>query len=92
MDGMDAEILAAWEQGKAWLRDAGAELVDISLAHTKYALPAYYIIAPAEAPRISPATTACATACASERTGKGYRTCMRKPGPPVSATRSSAAS
>ena len=49
MDGMDAEILAAWEQGKAWLRDARAELVDISLAHTKYALPAYYIIAPAEA-------------------------------------------
>ncbi len=49
MDGMDAEIEASWEQGKAWLRDAGAEIVDISLPHTKYALPAYYIIAPAEA-------------------------------------------
>ena len=49
MDGTDAAILESWEQGKAWLRDAGAEIVDISLPHTKYALPAYYIIAPAEA-------------------------------------------
>ena len=49
MDGMPAEIEALWEQGKAWLKDAGAELVDISLPHTKYALPAYYIVAPAEA-------------------------------------------
>ncbi len=49
MDGTDAAILDAWEQGKAWLRDAGAEVVDIDLPHTKYALPAYYIIAPAEA-------------------------------------------
>nr|WP_137676355.1 Asp-tRNA(Asn)/Glu-tRNA(Gln) amidotransferase subunit GatA [Parerythrobacter lutipelagi] len=49
MDGTDEEILKSWEQGKAWLRDAGAEIVDISLPHTKYALPAYYIIAPAEA-------------------------------------------
>ncbi|WP_394269044.1 Asp-tRNA(Asn)/Glu-tRNA(Gln) amidotransferase subunit GatA [Qipengyuania sp.] len=48
-DGTDDEIIASWEQGKAWLRDAGAEIVDISLPHTKYALPAYYIIAPAEA-------------------------------------------
>ncbi len=49
MDGTDEAILASWEQGKAWLKDAGAEIVDISLPHTKYALPAYYIIAPAEA-------------------------------------------
>ena len=49
MDGTDSEILESWEQGKAWLRDAGAEIVDIGLPHTKYALPAYYIIAPAEA-------------------------------------------
>ena len=42
-------ILESWERGKEWLRDAGAEIVDISLPHTKYALPAYYIIAPAEA-------------------------------------------
>jgi aspartyl-tRNA(Asn)/glutamyl-tRNA(Gln) amidotransferase subunit A len=49
MDGMDPEVVALWETGQAWLRDAGAELVDISLPHTKYALPAYYIIAPAEA-------------------------------------------
>ncbi|MEM6476194.1 MAG: Asp-tRNA(Asn)/Glu-tRNA(Gln) amidotransferase subunit GatA [Pseudomonadota bacterium] len=49
MDGTDEAILASWEQGKEWLRDAGAEIVDVSLPHTKYALPAYYIIAPAEA-------------------------------------------
>ena len=49
MDGMDPEIEASWERGKEWLRDAGAEIVDISLPHTKYALPAYYIVAPAEA-------------------------------------------
>jgi aspartyl-tRNA(Asn)/glutamyl-tRNA(Gln) amidotransferase subunit A len=49
VDGMNAETAALWEQGKAWLQDAGAEIVDISLPHTKYALPAYYIIAPAEA-------------------------------------------
>ena len=49
VDGMDPEIEASWEAGKAWLRDAGAELVDISLPHSSYALPAYYIIAPAEA-------------------------------------------
>ena len=49
MEGMDPEIEASWEQGKAWLKDAGAEIVDISLPHTKYALPAYYIVAPAEA-------------------------------------------
>ncbi len=49
MDGMDAEIAALWDQGVAWLKDAGAKVVDISLPHTKYALPTYYIIAPAEA-------------------------------------------
>ncbi|MFC3100311.1 Asp-tRNA(Asn)/Glu-tRNA(Gln) amidotransferase subunit GatA [Altererythrobacter lauratis] len=49
MDGTDAEILKSWDDGIAWLKDAGAEVVDISLPHTKYALPAYYIVAPAEA-------------------------------------------
>ncbi|HEY1932523.1 MAG TPA: Asp-tRNA(Asn)/Glu-tRNA(Gln) amidotransferase subunit GatA [Acetobacteraceae bacterium] len=49
VDGMQGEIEALWQQGLAWLRDAGAEIVDVSLPHTKYALPAYYIIAPAEA-------------------------------------------
>ena len=49
IDGMPDEILKLWEEGKAMLRDAGAEIVDISLPHTKYALPAYYIVAPAEA-------------------------------------------
>ena len=49
MDGMDESIIKLWQEGQAWLKDAGAELVEISLPHTKYALPTYYIIAPAEA-------------------------------------------
>jgi len=49
LDGMPAEIESLWTQGADWLRAAGAEIVDISLPHTKYALPAYYIVAPAEA-------------------------------------------
>ncbi len=49
MEGMPDEIETLWSQGKEMLRDAGAEIVDISLPHTKYALPAYYVIAPAEA-------------------------------------------
>ncbi|WP_428545164.1 Asp-tRNA(Asn)/Glu-tRNA(Gln) amidotransferase subunit GatA [Profundibacter sp.] len=49
MEGMPEEIGKLWEDGTAMLKDAGAEIVDISLPHTKYALPAYYVIAPAEA-------------------------------------------
>lgn len=49
VDGMPAEIEALWQQGIEWMRDAGAEIVEVSLPHTKYALPAYYIVAPAEA-------------------------------------------
>jgi aspartyl-tRNA(Asn)/glutamyl-tRNA(Gln) amidotransferase subunit A len=48
VDGMSAETEALWQTGIAWLRDAGASIHDISLPHTKYALPAYYIVAPAE--------------------------------------------
>ncbi|MFW2544586.1 Asp-tRNA(Asn)/Glu-tRNA(Gln) amidotransferase subunit GatA [Primorskyibacter sp. 2E107] len=49
MDGMPDEIEALWAEGRRMLQDAGAKIVDISLPHTKYALPAYYVIAPAEA-------------------------------------------
>ena len=49
MEGTDEDILKLWDDGIAWLKDAGADIVDISLPHTKYALPAYYIVAPAEA-------------------------------------------
>src|SRR5712672_3002964 len=49
LDGMAAEIEKLWTEGAAWLKAAGAELVEVSLPHTKYALPAYYIVAPAEA-------------------------------------------
>ena len=48
-DGMSPEIEALWNQGATWLKEQGAEIVEISLPHTKYALPAYYIVAPAEA-------------------------------------------
>jgi aspartyl-tRNA(Asn)/glutamyl-tRNA(Gln) amidotransferase subunit A len=47
--GMAEEIEALWRRGADWLKAAGAEIVDVSLPHTKYALPAYYIVAPAEA-------------------------------------------
>ena len=49
VEGMPEESEKLWQQGIAWLKDAGASIVDISLPHTKYALPAYYIVAPAEA-------------------------------------------
>lgn len=49
VDGMPEEIEKAWQQGIEWLKAAGCEIVDITLPHTKYALPAYYIVAPAEA-------------------------------------------
>lgn len=49
VDGMPEEIQALWQQGIEWLKAAGAEIHNVSLPHTKYALPAYYIVAPAEA-------------------------------------------
>jgi aspartyl-tRNA(Asn)/glutamyl-tRNA(Gln) amidotransferase subunit A len=49
LDGVPEEVDALWEAGIAWLKAAGAEIVNISLPHTRYALPAYYIVAPAEA-------------------------------------------
>ena len=49
LDGMPADIQALWNQGRIWFEDAGATCVEISLPHTEYALPCYYIVAPAEA-------------------------------------------
>jgi aspartyl-tRNA(Asn)/glutamyl-tRNA(Gln) amidotransferase subunit A len=49
VEGIDPQIAALWDRGVQWLRDAGAEVVEISLPHTQYALAAYYIVAPAEA-------------------------------------------
>jgi len=49
LDGLNPEMNALWEKGAEWLEAAGAEIVEITLPHTKYALPAYYIVAPAEA-------------------------------------------
>ncbi|MBE7619250.1 Asp-tRNA(Asn)/Glu-tRNA(Gln) amidotransferase subunit GatA [Gluconacetobacter entanii] len=48
VEGMPAEIEASWQKGIEWLRDAGCEIVDVSLPHTKYGLATYYIVAPAE--------------------------------------------
>ncbi len=49
LDGMPDEIARLWDQGVAWLKDAGCEIREVTLPHTRYALPAYYIVAPAEA-------------------------------------------
>ena len=49
MDGIPKEIEDVWAQGVEWMRDAGADIVEVSLPHTKYALPVYYVVAPAEA-------------------------------------------
>ena len=49
VEGLDGDVARVWDDGVAWLKDAGAEIVEVSLPHSKYALPAYYIIAPAEA-------------------------------------------
>ncbi|AQX28041.1 MULTISPECIES: Asp-tRNA(Asn)/Glu-tRNA(Gln) amidotransferase subunit GatA [unclassified Bartonella] len=49
IEGMSNEIVDLWQKGINWLKEAGAKIIDISLPHTKYALPAYYIVAPAEA-------------------------------------------
>ena len=49
LDGMASEIEALWSEGAQWLKAAGADIVDVSLPHTRHALPAYYIVAPAEA-------------------------------------------
>lgn len=49
LEGLDSEVSELWERGAKWLADAGAEIIDVSLPHTKYSLPCYYIIAPAEA-------------------------------------------
>jgi aspartyl-tRNA(Asn)/glutamyl-tRNA(Gln) amidotransferase subunit A len=49
IDGINAEVEKSWQQGIEWLREMGAEIIEISLPHTKYSLPAYYVISPAEA-------------------------------------------
>ncbi|EYD76504.1 Aspartyl-tRNA(Asn) amidotransferase subunit A / Glutamyl-tRNA(Gln) amidotransferase subunit A [Rubellimicrobium mesophilum DSM 19309] len=93
MDGMPEEIEALWAKGREMLQDAGAEIRDISLPHTKYALPCYYVIAPPRRPPTSPATTASASATVpSSPKATASPTCTRRPAPRASAPRSSAAS
>ncbi len=91
LDGMPAEIEKLWSEGAAWLKAAGAELVEVSLPHTKYALPAYYIVAPAEAS--SNLARYDGVRYGLRVPGKRHhRACTRTPAPRVSAPRCAAAS
>ncbi len=87
VDGMPAEIEALWQQGIDWMRDAGAEIVEVSLPHTKYALPAYYIIAPAEASSNLARYDGVRYGLRDLPEGAGCRTCTPRPAPPGSVTR-----
>jgi aspartyl-tRNA(Asn)/glutamyl-tRNA(Gln) amidotransferase subunit A len=84
---MNAEIAALWDQGIAWLKDAGAEVVEVSLPHTKYALPTYYIIAPAEASSNLARYDGVRYGLRDCLMARGCRTCTPPPAPPVSARR-----
>jgi aspartyl-tRNA(Asn)/glutamyl-tRNA(Gln) amidotransferase subunit A len=87
IDGMPAEIERLWSQGADMLRDAGAEIVEVSLPHTKYALPAYYVIAPRRGifqPRALRRRPAMATAPGSARRRASCR-CTSAPAPRASA-------
>ena len=76
--------------GRAWLKDAGAEMVEISLPHTKYALPAYYIVAPAEAS--SNLARYDGVRYGLREPGATSSACTRRPAPPASAPRCAGAS
>ena len=91
IDGVPAEIDAVWEQGIERLRDAGAEIVEVSLPHTKYALPTYYIIAPAEASSNLARYDGVRYGNARGRRGASA-TCTPRPAARASARRSNAAS
>ena len=89
VDNMPAEIETLWQSGIDWLRAAGAEPVEISLPMTRYALPAYYIIAPAEASSNLARYDGVKFGCAS--TAAASTTCTKRPAPPGSAPRCGAA-
>jgi Asp-tRNA(Asn)/Glu-tRNA(Gln) amidotransferase A subunit family amidase len=91
MDGAPPEIAALWDKGAEWLKAQGAEIIEISLPHTKYALPTYYIVAPGRPRPIWRAMTECASAIAP-RARVTSPTFMRKAGPKVSGRKCSAAS
>jgi aspartyl-tRNA(Asn)/glutamyl-tRNA(Gln) amidotransferase subunit A len=91
IDGVPEEINALWDRGIEWLKDAGAEPVEISLPHTQYALPTYYIIAPAEASSNLARYDGVRYGLRGSE-GAASTICMPRPAPPVSATRSSGGS
>ena len=90
LDGMPGEIEKLWSEGAAWLKAAGAELVEVSLPHTKYALPAYYIVAPAEAS--SNLARYDGVRYGLRVPGRASARCTRTPAPRVSARKCAAAS
>ncbi len=89
VDGMAAEIDALWQKGIEIFRQAGAKIVDVSLPHTKAALPAYYIVAPAEAS--SNLARYDGVRYGLRANGKDILACTRRPAPKGLARRSSAA-
>ncbi len=91
IEGASPEIDALWDEGVEWLKRQGAEIVEVSLPHTKYALPTYYIVRRRRPPRTSPATTASGSGTAL-RAPATSPICMRRAAPKASARRSSAAS
>ena len=88
---MPPEIEALWQQGVDWLKEAGAKIDEVSLPHTKYALPAYYIVAPAEASSNLARYDGVRYGLRDAGHGRDFD-CTRTRGPPVSARRSSGAS
>ncbi len=91
IDGAPPEIAALWDKGADWLKAQGAEIVEVSLPHTKYALPTYYREAPAEASSTWRAMTECASATAP-RARATSQTCMKKAASKVLVPKCSAAS
>jgi aspartyl-tRNA(Asn)/glutamyl-tRNA(Gln) amidotransferase subunit A len=81
IEGLNAEVAAAWDRGLEWLKDAGAEVVEISLPHTRFALATYYIIAPAEASSNLARYDGVLMACATCLMAPTFRTCMPPPAP-----------
>jgi aspartyl-tRNA(Asn)/glutamyl-tRNA(Gln) amidotransferase subunit A len=92
VEGMPPEIAALWQQGIDWVKDAGAEVVEVSLPHTKYRCRPITSSRPPRLPRTSLAMMASAMACAICPKVRTCRTCTRRPARPASARKCSGGS